>query len=274
VQASIRDVLEQAPWLPKASVPTVSLENQQESEVQEVSMSFQDETFLRSQFQKKEFFPSPSPRSAATVSSISEQKEVPSKRYWANLQILGQAHLTYLVCQDEKGIMIIDQHAAHERVMFEKLMGAYQGEKIEIQDFLFPLVVDLSPEQTEAIEQNKATLQKFGISFELLGPNSVGISSAPVLMKDQAIHPAIVQFAQEIIDQGGSYRIEKAISNICATMACHSAIRAGQSLSQEEIKSLLTQMDEYPLSSFCPHGRTVSVHYPLYELEKDFGRIV
>ena len=100
------------------------------------------------------------------------------------------------------------------------------------------------------------------------------IHFAPAILKDVALQKALVQLADEIRSLGGSFAVEKKISDLCATMACHSAIRAGQALSQEEMKELLIQMDEFPLSSFCPHGRPVFVEYPLSRLEKDFGRRV
>jgi DNA mismatch repair protein MutL len=82
------------------------------------------------------------------------------------------------------------------------------------------------------------------------------------------------KMSQDLVDQGGSHFLERKIGDILATMACHSSVRAGQSLSLEEMRALLQQMDEFPLSSFCPHGRPVSVEYPFHRLEKDFGRIV
>ncbi len=80
--------------------------------------------------------------------------------------------------------------------------------------------------------------------------------------------------AHELVENGGSFSLERKIGDLVATLACHSAIRAGQALSVEEMQALLENMDEFPLSSFCPHGRPVSVEYPFYRLEKDFGRIV
>jgi len=276
VQASIRETLEKAPWIPKQSVLLAeSSEARPQQTRPEYTMQFQDREFLRTQFQVKDLS-SLRVEAEELKGEPSVSKNAPSERpqYWSRLQVLGQAHLTYLICQDETGIVIVDQHAAHERVMFEKLMSSYRGENLEVQNFLFPLVVDLSADRIEALEKNKEGLQRLGIDFESMGPESIGIKSAPLILKDQAIVTAVTKFAHELSEQGGSFRLEKAIGDICATMACHSAIRAGQSLSLEEMKSLLFQMDEFPLSSFCPHGRTVSVLYPLYELEKDFGRIV
>ncbi len=194
--------------------------------------------------------------------------------YWSSLQVLGQADLTYLICQTDKAVIFVDQHAAHERVMFEKLMTAWRGNQIEVQDYLFPLAIDLSLDKIESLLRFGEELKKMGIEIEALGPATIGVRASPVGIKESALVTALEKMAQEILDHGGSYQVEKAIGEICALMACHSAIRAGQSQSFEEMQALLRQMDEFPLSAFCPHGRPVSVEYPFAKLEKDFGRIL
>ncbi len=196
----------------------------------------------------------------------------PLIRHWSLLQVIGQASLTYVVCQSEKGLVLIDQHAAHERVAFERLMKAWKGGSIEVQNFLFPLSVDLNEEKMEALRPRVAEFAKIGIELEELGPITVGIKSAPAMLKDRVLVEEIERFATEMLEWGDSDVMEKAIGEICARMACHSVLRAGQSLSVPEMVRLLEEMDEHPLSSFCPHGRPVSVTYSWPELEKDFGR--
>jgi DNA mismatch repair protein MutL len=100
------------------------------------------------------------------------------------------------------------------------------------------------------------------------------VRAKPVIIGDGALARSLQDLAREIVERGGSFALEKKIGDLCATMACHSVVRAGQALSFEQMKSLLAQMDEFPLSSFCPHGRPVSVEYPFARLERDFGRTV
>lgn len=214
-------------------------------------------------------------RSADLSSEVSVVKPgITKSGFWSSLQVLAQAHLTYIVTQNEKGMIFVDQHAAHERVMFEKLMSAWKGGKLEVQDFLFPLAIDLSAEQVEALLLYQVDLNKLGIELESLGPETVGVKSSPVILKENALVMALRQLSQDIVEKGGSFVLERKIGDMFATMACHSAVRAGQALSAAEMNSLLQSMDEFPLSSFCPHGRPVSVDYNFYQLEKDFGRIV
>lgn len=197
-----------------------------------------------------------------------------SKKFWSNLQVLGQAHLTYIVCQSESSLVFVDQHAAHERIAFEQLMSSWKNGKIDIQEFLFPLAFDLTPERVEVLQKEFETFKRLGITLEVLGPSTIGVKAAPLILKESSIYDAIEKISQELMTQGGSHRLERVIGDICATMACHSVIRAGQSLSLDQMKQLLSEMDQFPMSSFCPHGRPVSVEYPFPQLERDFGRIV
>jgi len=268
VQASVRDTLEKAPWIPKSLSENVgqaiqSYSQQQPQPVIE-PLKFADQEFSRIQFKQKSHFVEP-----ASVAPMPQKTG-----HWSSMQVLGQADLTYLIGQTDKAVVFVDQHAAHERVMFEKLMSAWRGQPVDVQDFLFPLAMDLSMDKMEVLLRCSADLQKLGIEIESLGPATLGIRSAPAALKESALVTALEKMSQEILDHGGSYQIEKTIADLCASMACHSAIRAGQAQTTEEMQALLQQMDEFPLSSFCPHGRPVSVEYPFSKLERDFGRIV
>lgn len=194
--------------------------------------------------------------------------------YWSSLEVLGQANLTYIITQARDKIVFVDQHAAHERVVFERLMAAWKGGKVEVQDFLFPLAIDMSPEKVEAMTALSSEVERLGVFLEPLGPGTLGVKAAPTIIKDSVLSTVLDKMATEVIEQGGSYSLERAVGDICATMACHSVVRAGQALGMEQMKNLLQEMDQFPLSSFCPHGRPVSVEYPFHKLEKDFGRIV
>lgn len=264
------------------------------------NLSFQDASLGVTQFQKKDFsFPTSlnqpkidyqtlaqaaesrqdfaGPLAAsqdAGINSGADSKASEIRGYWSSLEVLGQANLTYIVTQNREKIVFVDQHAAHERVAFERLMNAWKGGKIDIQDFLFPLAIDMSPEKVEALLTLATEMERLGVFIEPLGPGTIGVKAAPLFIKDSILGNVLDRMAGEVVEQGGSYSLERAVGDICATMACHSVVRAGQALSIDQMKTLLREMDQFPLSSFCPHGRPVSVEYPFYKLEKDFGRIV
>lgn len=309
VAAALRSTLEQAPWVGGSqrltpqppTIPVAHAVNEgdyvtpvglpnfaSQPAMPKENLAFQDSTFATTQFQKKEFnFPqsgvSQPKVDYQTLMQAAESREnfssanvdaSPTGGYWSSLEVLGQANLTYIVNQARDKIVFVDQHAAHERVAYEKLMNAWKGGKIDIQDFLFPLAVDMSPEKVEAILTLSKEIERLGVHMEALGPGTIGVKAAPLFIKESILSTVLDRMAGEVVDQGGSYSLERAVGDICATMACHSVVRAGQALSIDQMRNLLREMDHFPLSSFCPHGRPVSVEYPFYKLEKDFGRIV
>ncbi|ASD64062.1 DNA mismatch repair endonuclease MutL [Bdellovibrio bacteriovorus] len=304
VAAALRGTLEQAPWIKRSDVPTQNvtmplaqnsseefkssegLPNFASQPMPQQNLRFQDNSLEVTQFQKKEFsFPASAVQqpqttyqtlaeSAAQRESFAPKSEDAPLGYWSSLEVLGQANLTYIVTQSRDKLVFVDQHAAHERVVFEKLMNAWKGGKVDIQDFLFPLAIDMSPEKVEGLLTMAKEMERLGVYIEALGPGTIGVKAAPLMIKESSLSGVLDKMATEIVDQGGSYSLERTVGDICATMACHSVVRAGQSLSPDQMRSLLRDMDMFPLSSFCPHGRPVSVEYPYYKLEKDFGRIV
>lgn len=274
LHSCLRESLEKAPW---QQVKTSSILSPQKDFVgMTENLGFTGSTFSQIQYQQKSLnLDSSSDLARAMIGD--ERKVISSGQAlgtWSRLQVLAQAHLTYLVCQTDDRLVFVDQHAAHERVLFERLMSSWRGGGKEVQEYLFPLALDLSQAQTEALLSQSSALSQLGVSIESLGPQTVGVRAAPASLKESALSEALQKMAFEIVESSGSFAIEKLIGDLCARLACHSAVRAGQSLGLDQMKNLLLEMDEFPLSGFCPHGRPVSVDYPIYELEKDFGRIV
>ena len=259
VHTTLRNALEKAPWISGGAKPTAQYQAPEKAE----NLKFFDHSFEKTQFKAKDFEPVPGPQSVV--------KKTPG--YWGSLQIIGQANLTYIVCQKHDRLVYVDQHAAHERVVFESLMRAWKEKKFQIQTYLFPLAIDLTEAQVEILLQNQSEIQNLGFEIEQLGPEAIGIKSAPMLIKDSGLPLAFDKMANDLLQNGGSFAIEKKIIDIFASMACHSVVRAGQSLSHAEMQELLISMDEFALSSFCPHGRPVSVETSFTDLERLFGRI-
>lgn len=301
VHRATRDLVEKGPWLksmlgtgaptPQLSVMD-SLRSAVSGELSEVSvpssLAFDGAEFQRTQFKQSQFqapriesAPTsflPTPPTTSIVAASAESKaptSTPTASYWSSLQLIGQAHLTYIVTQNERSIIFVDQHAAHERVNFERLMRDFKNGEFEVQNFLLPLTVDLEEHLVEKLVPHFAEIEKrLGLGLDQIGPGTVAVRSAIAFIKEESLPSAVVKMANEIDEKGESFELEKSVGEIFATMACHSSIRAGQALSYEEMKSLLLQMDEFSMSSFCPHGRPVFVEYPVSQLERDFGRIV
>ncbi len=229
------------------------------------SFEFSSSEFYKTQAKAK-FYPS---NEASRSSGIG---------VWSRLDVIGQADQTYIVCQEAEKLVFIDQHAAHERVAYERLMRAWKAKgqegELETQRLLIPLLIDLEEDQLEALLKQQGDLRQIGISIEQVGPRTMAVQELPVIIKDSVMAKALKEMASASLDRGGSFVMEEKIGDIFATMACHSVVRAGQTLSREQMHELLKQMDEFPMSSFCPHGRPVSVEYPFSKLERDFGRTV
>lgn len=289
VHRALREMLEQAPWV-KNLIPkqprSISQENSSSSEVQQGYssteknrdyMSFQEPQMERTQYSVRE-----SVGNYAPTSGIVEKVEIQSwvgslkeaSGYWSRLHVIGQANLTYIVAQTDQSVLFVDQHAAHERVVFERLMKSYKDKSLDVQSFLIPISFDIEESHLDGLEKYFDELKGMGLEMDRIGPQSLAVRSAPSFLKEKGIEKSIQKMAVEVAESGGSFALEKEIAEVFATMACHSVVRAGQSMSIAQMRELLAQMDEFPLSSFCPHGRPVYVEYKFSELEKDFGRIV
>lgn len=193
---------------------------------------------------------------------------------WANLVVIGQVAKTYIVTQNQSEIIYIDQHAAHERCLFEKLWQRFKkGEALETQRHLIPLTFKVDDESLiEAFLKNQSGLERLGICFEQSGPTQIELIETPAMIKDSAVLKSLSIMVEQMLETGQSFVFEDVVSDIFATQACHSAIRAGQILSLAEMEELLDLMDDYSTTSYCPHGRPVFVRHTFAQLEKEFFR--
>lgn len=276
VHNALREGLESAPWLKKNNEQSQPAPNKQPEKPQSFHTSYSQAPTAQptfAVFESPTLFKTKSNQIESLKSLSVNISETTELGFWGSLQILGQLDLTYIVCQQNDRMILVDQHAAHERVAFEKLMKKWKGGYVDMQTYLFPLAIDLSIEKVEALMTKQEDILKMGIDFELLGPSVIGIKSAPLFIKESSLPAVFEKMSHDLVEYGESYRLEKSIADLFASMACHSVIRAGQSLSQNEMKELLISMDEFAMSSFCPHGRPVSIEFTFNQIEKLFGRI-
>ncbi len=188
------------------------------------------------------------------------------------LRIIGQFHSNYLILESEDQLIVIDQHAAHERVNFEKLKSQLNHNKISQQILLFPQVVELNFQQAQRLTENLDLVRALGFEIEIFGSLSFIVKSVPYLLQQPNLGPLFADLADELLEVGQSQTLEEKIDHILSVIACHSSVRAGQSLYEPEIKSLLKEMDQAPYVSSCPHGRPSLWKIPLRDLEKKFQR--
>ncbi len=186
---------------------------------------------------------------------------------------LGQFRDTFIIAIDDEGIAIIDQHVAHERVLFEQVMEKLTAGRLPSQRLLTPLLIELSPAQRQALVPHAATLDRFGLEIEEFGGDSVRLSAVPAVLDPADCEAAVRALAEDLegLDRGS--RVEDALRGIAATMACHAAVKANYPLTMEKMRYILEELRRTAYSSVCPHGRPVVLRISKREIEKNFQRI-
>jgi len=192
--------------------------------------------------------------------------------FFTRLQILGQYHQSYILCQDGADLILIDQHAAHERVGFEKLRHAYTRGTIPSQTLLFPEVLEIDFNSAAALNDYLQELSALGFELEPFGGNSFVLKALPQLLEGKNVSQLVVDVALELVRIGQSGQLRESIDEILILMACHSVIRANQALATLEIKALFRDLDKIDFKANCPHGRPVMQRLTLAEVERLFRR--
>jgi DNA mismatch repair protein MutL len=202
-----------------------------------------------------------------SAAPIRPRPEVP----WASLRFIAQVRMTYLICEGEDGIYLLDQHAAAERVTFTRLIRQYQARSVPAQALLFPLVVDVSAAELELVEERHKELAEVGLDVRARGATSLSIHAVPRLLSRASPERLLRDLLTEVSRSGGR-GFSDAVDLALATMACHGSIRAGDALSAEEAKALLVALDDADFAGHCPHGRPVVTFLSYLELERKVGR--
>jgi DNA mismatch repair protein MutL len=186
---------------------------------------------------------------------------------------LGQFRDTFIVAVDDEGIAIIDQHVAHERVLFEQVMEKLTAGRLESQRLLTPILIELSPAQRHALKLHAATLDCFGIEIEEFGGDSLRLSAVPALLAPAESEAVVRALAEDLegFDKGAPG--QEALRRIAATMACHAAVKANYPLTLDKMRYILDELRRTAYSSVCPHGRPVVLRMSRREIEKNFQRI-
>ena len=184
------------------------------------------------------------------------------------LHVVGQMANTYIIAEGPDGMYLIDQHAAHERVLFERIRNERMRRAVEVQGLLQPVPVELTVRQQELMELQSEALSEYGFGIEHFGERTYLVRSVPALLKGQNVAQSLVEVLDFLAEgEKGDRREEIAIS-----LACHGAVRAGQALSHEEMLDLIRQLEQASQPRTCPHGRPTMIHLSASQLEKGFGR--
>ena len=186
------------------------------------------------------------------------------------LRVLGQLANTYIIAEGPDGLYLIDQHAAHERILYDRISAQWAQKEVEVQGLLQPITIELSPREEETLRASKEFLAEFGFTIEPFGNRSYMIRAIPALMGRANIIEIISVLLDNLASKESPSPWEEKIAQ---SLACHGAIRAGQQLSNEEMRELIKQLEQTKQPRACPHGRPTMIHLSSHQLEKEFGRI-
>jgi DNA mismatch repair protein MutL len=285
IQAAVASVLSTTPWLKSTETTTVpsfrlmATTSVSEARVAEVRESL---ARYRPEPERQQSFPqgggirsSPhssllTPHSASETAPVTTKHEMPG--YFSALMVLGQFNAAYILCQDGTDLVLIDQHAAHERVAFELLKEEFAAGGVEAQGLLFPETLELSYKESAALNEHLAHFGRLGFDPEPFGGATWLLKAVPRVLAGGDYLRTFRDILEELLGLGRSRTFTDALEDILARVACHSAVRGAHPLSTAEIRTLLARMDAADFASNCPHGRPVSRRITLTEIERMFKR--
>jgi DNA mismatch repair protein MutL len=184
----------------------------------------------------------------------------------------GQVAATYIVAEADDGLVIVDQHAAHERLVLERIKRAAGNGGVPRQAMLLPEVVELDEPDCDRLEEAAAELARFGLELERFGPGAVLVRAVPAPLGHPDVGQLCADLAAEIAELGGPQALKERLDLLAATFACHHSVRAGRVLSVVEMNALLREMEATPHSGQCNHGRPTWVKLSMNDVERLFGR--
>ncbi len=207
----------------------------------------------------------PQPAARAEVADVSEQ-------IYPLGAAVAQIHNTYILAQSQQGMVLVDQHAAHERLTWEKLKAQLAETGIARQPLLIPEVIDIDPRDAERIDAASAQLAELGLVVESFGQGAVVVREVPALLAKANVKALLRDVASELAEGGGVTTLKQRIDDVLSSMACHGSVRAGRPMNIAEMNQLLREMEVTPLSNTCNHGRPTHITLSLADIEKLFGR--
>ena len=205
--------------------------------------------------------------------TILQPADGPPGGFFSSMNILDQILGCYLICASSRGLVIIDQHAAHERVAFEKLRRQMEEGEVQQQNLLIPQTVELSPGELTLLEQKVSALQQLGFTLEPFGAKTYAITAVPALLPEGDYSQVVRQIVAELAEVDKSEKLRQHLEERLATIACHSVIRANRQLEMSEMRALLKELDQIDFATQCPHGRPVLLEFSRDDLDRMFKRL-
>jgi DNA mismatch repair protein MutL len=184
----------------------------------------------------------------------------------------AQLHETYIVAETRSSVVIVDQHAAHERLVYERMKAMLANGGVHRQGLLIPEIVELGEEMATALVEKAGELAELGLVIDAFGPGAVAVREVPALLGAGDIAGLVSDLAADIAGEAPGSRLRDRLEAVCASMACHGSVRAGRRLTAAEMNALLRDMEATPHAGQCNHGRPTYVELKLGDIERLFGR--
>ena len=184
----------------------------------------------------------------------------------------AQIHDNFIIAQTSEGMVIVDQHAAHERLVYEQLKSQLAGQGVRGQLLLVPEIIDLPTDQISLLMSHKHSLANLGLDLEPFGPGAIAVRETPALLGNPDVRGLIADLLDELTEWGTADLVQEKLNEVAATMACHGSVRAGRRLKPDEMNALLRQMEATPNAGQCNHGRPTFIALKLDDIERLFGR--
>jgi DNA mismatch repair protein MutL len=267
-----KEKLEFGSWKPEIGFKKAEVRSRTYSSNDDIHLGLLDESTTRNA-QPATRHAQPATRAAQPETRLT-QTTIWQKKRFGDMRIIGQLHNTYIVCEADAGLVLIDQHAAHERILFERFSDRATQAPKAAQILLMPESVELGYREAGVLEKLIPDLAELGLDIEPFGGNTFLVKSVPQLLAEREVKPLLIEIVEKMVEIGSSPGLAEMLAECRMVMACHGAIRANQALSEAQINGLLAQLDKCHNPSHCPHGRPTWIRWDIRSLEKSFKRIV
>jgi len=220
----------------------------------------------------KQLYQGAQPQGSASDTAIAELTETQEHQIPPLGFAIAQLHGVYIIAQNEKGMILVDMHAAHERIVYERMKSSYEQQNMITMPLLLPLTIRLSEKEVRVVEENSEALAEFGFEVSLMGKDSIVVRQIPTILKDANIDNLVRDVVSDLVQYGSSKRIKEYANSILATIACHGSVRANRQLTIPEMNAVLRDMEATERSGQCNHGRPTWVQLEMKDLDKLFMR--
>jgi DNA mismatch repair protein MutL len=210
------------------------------------------------------------PPSANTSAAVAAGSEALADRPLGAAK--AQLHDTYIVAETRGSVVIVDQHAAHERLVYQRMKSMLAAGGVARQGLLIPEIVEMEPDEVATLTDWSHELAELGLAIEPFGPGAIAVREVPALLGRVDAKGLVRDLLANVLSGGGTEALKDRLEAVCATMACHGSVRAGRRLTPEEMNALLREMEATPFSGQCNHGRPTYVELKLGDIERLFGR--